>query len=181
MTDLGNPGVRKDENFDVINVVHIQKKTRSILGYSQLVNSGNQTINVGVRTQLTNDGQGAGSYSTETLWNPINNRINLQDARVGDYLDVNLILPTQFSGIIQVIVQLDYSPLLDGSQVIDVPASRFIFSSGSKVEGLYYIFKFVVTQDMKDNGIGVMVTSQGNTLTFQNVRLAMQRLFSTTA
>lgn len=180
MTDLGNPGVRKDENFNVINVVHIQKKTRSILGYSQLVNGGNQTINTGVRAQLTNDTLG-GSYSTETLWNPINNRINLQDAQVGDYIDVNLILPLQFSGIIQVIAQLDYSPLLDGSQVIDVPASRFIFSSGSTVEGLYYIFKFVVTQDMKNNGIGVMITPQSSNLTFQNSRLAIKRLFSTTA
>jgi len=148
---------------------------RSVTGYSQVINSSTQPVIAGVRTQVLNDGLGTDSFSTETFWNPINNRINLQDARVGDFMDIDIVLPGVPSGsVLQFAVQLDYSPALDGSQVISQTATRLSVFTIVSLVSLQYSFKFVVTQAMKDNGIGVMVTSFNNNV-LVNSRFSMER------
>jgi len=175
-----NSSLRKDERYQVVNARSIQKQCRSILGYAQVINSGNQAVLAGVRTQLVNDAMGTDTFTTEMLWNRINNRINLQDAVVGDYIDVDVILTFQFGGLNQATVQLDFSPTLDGSQVVGPPQSRLIFSSGTAAEAFHYTFKFVVTDVMKQNGIGVMIVSSV-ALSYQNNRFMIERLSLTTA
>jgi len=160
MSFLGkNFDIKNDDRFNVLNSRKILKKDVSIIGYDQPINSGSQATIAGVRTQLLNDGQGTGSYSTAVLWNPINNRINLQDAQIGDFIDINIILASvSTGGIFQFPLELDYSPLLDGSQVVTNPITRLALVTAGNMVALDYEIKFVITQEMKENGIGVMVT-----------------------
>lgn len=160
MSFLGkNFDTKNDDHFNVLDSRKILKKDVSIIGYDQPIHSGSQATIAGVRTQLINDGQGAGSYSTAVLWNPINNRINLQDAEAGDIIDINIIIASvSTGGVFQYLIQLDYSPLLDGSQVVTVPLTRLALVSVGNIIALDYEFRFVITQEMKENGIGVMAT-----------------------
>jgi len=147
----------KEERFNVVNARGVLLKDRSLIGYEQIFNSGSQALLVATRTQLVIDGLGSGGFSTATLWNPINNHINLQDAKVGDYIDCSLLLPFTMGGFVTTItVQLDFSPALDGSQVITPPIGNSILGSPGNFE---YNVKFNVTQEMKDNGIGIMVVA----------------------
>jgi len=173
-----NSKFHKDERYCVTNSRTNQRQGRSMIGYSQVINSGNQTIST-TRTQVTIDGLGSDSYSTETLWSSVNNRINLQDAKVGDYINADVILPFQYSGLLQATCQLDYSATLDGSQVIGDPETHLILGSLGAQEAFLFTFKFVVTQTMKDNGIGIIATSTVST-TYYNIRLAIERSVSTT-
>jgi len=169
-------GLRKDEKFGTTNSRKILHLDESLTAYSQLINLGNQSVTGGTRTQLTDDGQGFGTVSTKTLWNSVDNRINLLDARVNSYIDVGIVLASQTSaGVFQASIQLDYSPSLDGSQVITVPITRYIEYTGGVTVALHYSFKFIVTQDMKDNGIGIMVTPYAS-YTLENTRLTIERL-----
>lgn len=154
-SDISNYKTSKEGRFNVMDSRGVQFKNQSMIGYAQLLNSGSQVISGATRTQLTNNAQGTDTYYTEKLWNPINNRINLQDAVVGNYIDCQIFLPVTGVGFaIGVIVQLDYSPALDGSQVIGYPIANVTIGAGNYEVNI----KFTVTQEMKDNGIGIMVT-----------------------
>lgn len=150
-----------------------------MLGYSQVINSGSQAFIGGTRTQLINDALGPDTFSTETLWNPINNRINLRDARVGDYLDVTVIIGGVFAGLLEARAQLDFSPTLDGSQVVGATVFNLLFAPIGSVQAGQFKFVFVVTQPMKDNGIGIMVTF-GSAITVLNSRIMISRQVSET-
>ena len=169
--------VSKEERFDTANARSVLLKQRTLIGYSQLYNSGVQAFVASTRTQLINDGLGPNGFSTVTLWNPINNRINLQDAKAGDYIRCYLLLPYSGSGFIPSLrVQLDYSPLLDGSQVINNPILDTVLAGGGYYQ---YSINFVVIQDMKENGIGIMGTSSiGATVT--GAKLVLEMFPSTT-
>jgi len=174
-----NFGTRKDETFCVSNSRRLFKRCRSLIGYSQVINSGSQVIGLGVRTQLTNDALGAETFSTETLWNPINNRINLQDAIPGDYIEVDVLIGGMLGGLLEVTAQLDFSVALDGSMVVGPAINNVLFGSGTIVESSRFTFVFVVTQIMKDNGIGIMITPNAAS-TFLNSRIMISRFVSTT-
>ena len=171
-----NFDTKNDDRFNFLDSRKILRRNRSLIGYSQPINSGTQALISGVRAQIFNDAQGAETISTENLWNPINNRINLQDAEVNDYIDVDIILTAPPIGVIfQVPLQLDFSPDLDGSQVISAPVTRTAIIFTVSPVSLHYSFKFIVTQQMKDNGIGIMVTPFGNYV-LQNTRFTIERL-----
>lgn len=173
-----NFALYKDERFSTINSILNRRKSRSMIGYSQIIDSGSQNIPT-TRTQILIDGLGEETYSTEVMWNPITNRINFLDAQVGDYTDLDIILNFQYSGLVQMSCQLDYSSALDGSKVIGPPETRIIFSNGLEQVAFLFTFKFMITQEMKDNGIGIMTISSVAT-TLYNSRLTVERLDSTT-
>lgn len=167
-----NYRVSKEERFDTADARKVLLNQRTLIGYSQLYNSGSQAFTIATRTQLVIDGLGANGFSTVTLWNPINNRINLQDAKVGDYIRCYLLLPYSGSGFVPSLrIQLDYSPLLDGSQIINYPVLATVLAGGGNYQ---YSIDFVVTPDMKENGIGIMGTSSiGATVTGAKLTLEM--------
>jgi len=169
---------RRDPRFNVSNARHVRLGEKSFIGYSQNIHSGAQALLATTRTQLINDAQGSGSFSSARLWNPINNRIHLLDSQVGDYIDCHVVLP--FSGapfLPSLTVQLDYSPALDGSQVVSPPQVETSFVTSG---GFDYNIKFNVTSAMKANGIGIMVFASG-ALTVTASEVVIENLPTTTA
>jgi len=152
----GNSGLRNDDRLGTMNSRKILKSCRSLFAYSQPINLGSQAVIAGVRTQLVDNESNPDSFTPTMLWNPINNRINLQDAKVNDYIDIDIIISgISVGSILQASIQLDFSPGLDGSQVVSAPVTRFLVV-GPTLHSLHFSFKFVVTTPMKENGIGVM-------------------------
>ena len=173
-----NFNTSKEQRFDTSNAKSVSLSGKTFIGYSQTFNSGAQSLLAGVRTQLTVDGLGAGTTSTQILWDPVNNRINLQDSKVGDYIDCYLLLPYVGSGFIpSLTVQLDFSPTLDGSQVITQPIVGSVLSIGGNYE---YNIKFSVTEPMKENGVGIMVVSSVNA-TITGAQIVLENMVGTTA
>lgn len=172
---MTSPGLHKDDRFGTTDSQKILHWDRSLTAYSQLVNLGSQAVVAGVRTQLIDDTLGVDTFTPKTLWSPVNNRINFLNANVGDYIDIDILISSLTSGsILQISVQLDYSPSLDGSLVITAPITRIAVYGATPVIGLHYSFKFVVTQVMKDNGIGIMITPFSS-YTLEDTRLMIER------
>jgi len=162
----------KEERFNVINSIDVQFNERSLISYAQILDSGSQAITASTRTQLTIDGLGTGNYSTGTFWSSVDNKINLQDAVVGDYIDCQVFLPvTGVGATISVLVELDFSSALDGSELVTFPIANTSQNAGN----YEYNVKFYVTQTMKDNGIGIMVTPTVN-ITVTGAKLALKVL-----
>lgn len=176
------PALRKDENFRVIDVRNILNKDQSLTAYSQLVNLGNQVVPVDERTQIVDNSEGAETFTSKTLWNPITNRISLIDAKVGDYVDIDIVLTSSGTSgtIYQISTQLDYSSNLDGSLVVTKPVARFaVFSGAVGPIAVHFSFKFVINETMKENGIAIMV-SPYTTYTLQSTRLMIERFVAPT-
>ena len=150
---------RNDPRFNTTNSRNVRLQNRSFVGYSQNFNSGTQALPALTRTQLTNNALGANTFSSARLWNPINNRMHLLDSRVGDYIDAHIVIPIDGAPALpNLIVELDFSPALDGSQVIGRPQSVSVFALLGDPE---FDFKFAVTSAMKANGVAIMVTPSG--------------------
>lgn len=165
--------VDKDERFNIMDSRNVQLRDRSFIGYAQLFNSGSQVLSASTNTQLVIDALGTDTYSTQNLWNSVNNKINLADAKVGDYIDCHLFLnPTTGSSfIVSVFVYFDYSPNLDGSKLITYPLTNTTVGRSN----YEFNIKFYVTQEMKDNGIGIIVRSN-IAMTLSNSKLVLENL-----
>jgi len=154
-----NQKTYNDERFNVMDSRSILQRDRPILGYGQYIADQPQVLPSTTRIQVLNNAQDSETFFTENLWYPLINRFNLQDAKVGDIMSINIVLAAVPSGsVLQLAIQLDYSPALDGSLVISQTVKRLVISAGSATRGIEANFKFVVSQAMKDNGIAVMVT-----------------------
>lgn len=177
----GTPGTRNDDRMGTINSRSILRSDKSLFAYSQPINLGSQVVSSGIRTQITDNQLNPDTFLPKRLWNPINNRINLIDAEVNDYIDIDIIISAVPVGsIFQASIDLDYSPALDGSLVITPPITRILVIGGViPPQSLHYSFKFVVTAPMKENGIGIMVRPFG-LYTLVDTRLMIERLTAPT-
>jgi hypothetical protein len=170
---MTNFGVEKDGDFDTSFADSYFSGTKAYVDYSQYENSGSQVMVALTRTQVTIDALGPRTDINELLWNPINNRINFIDANVGDYVDVNVALTFTLGGLINVQIELDYSLALDGSLLAGGPSNISIIGSATP-DVLLFNFKFVVSSEMKENGIGIMATPSVG-LTFPNTILNIEK------
>jgi len=171
-----NFSTRRDEKFDNLEASgykNTNPRSLPAVGYTQIENSGSQAVLSLVRVQLTNDTLGTNSVLSELVWNPVNDRFNFIDANVGDYIDLNVVLNITTVGLIQVSIELDFSPALDGSQTVSAKVTRLVVPTGG-TDSLFFNFKFVLTDDMKTNGIGAMATPFG-AYTLDNTMFNVER------
>jgi hypothetical protein len=135
-----NFAIKRDEKFNrVTSSTYRNNNPRklAVVNYSQVENSGSQAVLSLVRTQVVNDALGANSIINEILWNPVNNRFNFIDANVGDYFDLNIVFNITIAGVIQASAQLDFSPALDGSQVVSAKVTHLVVPT-SGADSLFF-------------------------------------------
>lgn len=158
-----NYAVKSDQRFNKVrsdSYGNHSLPTYGIIGYSQVRTDTAQTLFSSTRTQLLNNATGVETYNSDGLWNTANNRINLRNAKVGDLVNVKICLSFITTAIAQTSIELDYSPLLNGSlTVFPGRNTELVVATPGVQEAIIHSMDFVVNETMIKNGVGVMVTS----------------------